>query len=49
MSGLSVITKGHSPVVLSSWLQFIRIFSVLPAKFATPVHAPGRLEAPTGT
>jgi hypothetical protein len=49
MSGLSVMTKGHSPVVLSSWLQFIQIFSVLPAKFAAPVHAPGLWEVPAGT
>jgi hypothetical protein len=38
------MAKGHSLVVLSSWLQFIQIFSVLPAKFAAPVHAPGLLE-----
>jgi hypothetical protein len=43
------MAKGHSPVVLSSWLQFIQIFSVLPAKFAAPVDAPGLREAPAGT
>jgi hypothetical protein len=46
---ISVMAKGHLPVILSSWLQFIPIFSVLPAKFAAPVHAPGLLEAPAGT
>jgi hypothetical protein len=35
--------------VLSSWLQFIQIFSVLPAKFAAPVPVPGLLAVPAGT
>jgi hypothetical protein len=43
------MAKGHSPVVLSSWLQFIQICPVLPAKFAAPVHAPGLGEVPAGT
>jgi hypothetical protein len=35
--------------VLPGWFQFIQIFSVLPAKFAAPVHVPGLLAVPAGT
>jgi hypothetical protein len=41
--------QGLSPVVLPGWFQFIQIFSVLPAKFAAPVHVPGLLAVPAGT